>query len=79
MHLLTKQIMKDQKYDCLLLPGGMLPAYPVGSSKDYVFLQSYLQLPNSLKMCTGTVPIKKVEEAEENELAKKNLGLFAFA
>lgn len=58
-------LMRMGEYDCLLLPGGLVPAYPVGKSRNYTFLQEIFQLPNTLKMCAGCVPIRKVEKDEE--------------
>ncbi len=65
-------IMRQGEYDSLLLPGGMVPAYPAGQSKHYAFCQTIFQMPNSLKMCVGCVPIRKVEKEEETYVTVYN-------
>ena len=65
-------IMRQGQYDSLLLPGGLVPAYPLGKAKDFGFLQSIFMFPNSMKMCSGCVPIRKVEKEEEVYIAEYN-------
>lgn len=60
-----RQIMQDGNYNGQMLPGGMVPAHPVGMSKEICPLQAIYILPNLMRMCFGSICVKVVEKFEE--------------
>jgi len=67
--------MKQKDFDAMILPGGMMPAFPKGMGKKLTFCQAASFLPNSLKMCMGCVPVRKANKEEEFYITKHN-GIF---
>lgn len=58
-------LAKIKPYDAVIMPCGYTPPMPIGYGKKMGVLQSWIMLPNVLKMSCGVVPIKSVEKAEE--------------
>ena len=57
--------MDDQNLDALIFPGGALPAFKHGLSKELVVSLTYYWFANLLHFPAGIVPVTKVRKDEE--------------